>query len=146
MYLFFLALAGHFTVAALLSGGPMISASPKPRDLCSNSDVLSQIFSPGPSSCCQVSTSLWPLSIGASTATESMPSPVACPCYSQSQASTAFHKLFMPSKPVPSVWPLHIITFGCQYEGQPWQTVEHSSCADSEETLLDFISVMLVSS
>ena len=49
-----------------------------------------------------------PFSPGPSIATEAAPSPMAFHGLSQCQASAALLNSFMPSKPVPPGWPLHV--------------------------------------
>lgn len=54
-----------------------------------------------------------PFSPGPSIATEAAPSPMAFHGLSQYRASAALRDPFMPSKPVPPGWPLHITKSRC---------------------------------
>lgn len=66
------------------------------------------------------------LNTGPSAATEAVPSLIASPSLSQSQASATFHDIFMPLKPAPPGWLLsHQVQL--QPKDQPWQPLlEHS--------------------
>ncbi len=70
-----------------------------------------------------------PFSPGPSIATEAAPSPMAFHGLSQCRASAALHDPFMPSKPVPPGWLLHITksSHSTRYNlGYLWNT---ASCA-----------------
>ena len=78
------------------------------------------------SSWCQASTPLHnPLSPEPSIATEAAPSTMAFHGLSQCQASAALHDSFLPSKPVPPGWLLHITKSCCSRRynfGYLWNT------------------------
>jgi len=97
--------------------------------LCQASDPLHDPFIPGPS-----------------TAPEAAPSSMAFHDLSQYPTSAALHDPFMPSKPVPSGWLLHITKYRCSTRynlGHLWNIVYLCSHKHFPE---DFTSVMLVSS
>ena len=75
-----------------------------------------------------------PFSPGPSTTAEATPSPMAFHDLSQCQASAVLHDTFMPSKPVPPGWLLHITKSCCSTRhniGYFWNTA--SLC--SQKTL-----------
>jgi hypothetical protein len=74
-----------------------------------------------------------PFSPGPSIATEAAPLPMAFHGLSQCRASAVLCDPFMPSKPVPPGWLLHIQVL-LQHEVQLWLSLKHSLFVLSENT------------
>ena len=87
-----------------------------------------------------------PFSPGPSIATEAAPSPMAFHGLSQCRASAALRDPFMPSKPVPPGWPLHITKSRCSRSTTLAISGTQPLCAFRKHFPEDVTSMMLVSS
>jgi hypothetical protein len=76
-----------------------------------------------------------PFSPGAPTSIEVASWSVSSPAQSLCQTSVALHDSILASKPL-SPGKLWHSKVGCQLRIQPWFPLDHSLCADPEETLL----------
>jgi hypothetical protein len=87
-----------------------------------------------------------PYSPGPSIATSAAPSPMAFHGLSQCRTSAALRDPFMPSKPVPPGWPLHITKSQCRRSTTLAISGTQPLCAFRKLFPEDVTSMMLVSS